>query len=155
MLTQVTLSMTHTRVEDQTIWEKTPKILMEIMLRINLNLLLKNKELAVVFESRINRSDKFETPKNKDSLIASPGISKLNINKLNLDGWRLLNLEYIRKPSVTMNPLDSMSNFKSNTKLPVLLSPTQKNIQNNQVRKMAGYSRKRNVLARRCLDASS
>ena len=77
--------MTHTRVEFEIILGKNENSEINNS-RAKINLLVKKKELAVVFESTISKNDKFKTPGNKDSLIASPGISKLNINKPNLEG---------------------------------------------------------------------
>jgi len=63
-------------------------------------------------------------------------------------------LHFDRKPSQVVNPLDSQNELKSKVKLPRILSPTMRNIQNNKPRRISGYSRKGHVLKRHTLDDS-
>lgn len=59
-----------------------------------------------------------------------------------------------RKESKFINPMDSNFDFKSNMRLPRILSPKERNASLKPKKMVAGYSRRYVVLQRRNLDAN-
>ncbi|CAI2360068.1 unnamed protein product [Moneuplotes crassus] len=106
------------------------------------NRMVHKERLDVVFEQKKVPGTLYDSSNSNKDVASTPKkrVKQLKPGKL------------LRNESRVVNPMESNEQMGEKVALPRILSPTARNLRNNQHRQMAGYSRKRHVLQRHVLD---